>query len=71
MTNKRRSWLVVVALLSACAIVGGVFGPRVQVASAASTDDDVRKSMKEFTRVYDTVEQNLLVIRGDRPFIRV
>ena len=58
MARKRNSWLVVAALLGACAVVGGVFGPRVQIASAATSDDDVRKSMKEFTRVYDTVEQN-------------
>ncbi len=58
MANNRRSGFIVVTLLAVCAVVGGVFGPRVQVASAASSDDDVRNSMKEFTRVYDTVEQN-------------
>src|SRR5207302_548186 len=58
MATKRRSWILIPTLLAGCAIAGGIFGPRVQIASAATTDDDVRNSMKEFTRVYDTVEQN-------------
>jgi carboxyl-terminal processing protease len=58
MAIKRRSWIFIPTLLAGCAIAGGIFGPRVQIASAATSDDDVRNSMKEFTRVYDTVEQN-------------
>ncbi len=53
MAIKRRSWIFIPTLLAGCAIAGGIFGPRVQIASAATSDDDVRNSTpKEFTRVY-------------------
>ncbi|HKD06680.1 MAG TPA: S41 family peptidase [Bryobacteraceae bacterium] len=58
MPQKRRSFFFIPLLVLLCALAGGVFGPRVQVASAASSDDDVKNSVQQFTRVYSTVEQN-------------
>jgi carboxyl-terminal processing protease len=41
-------------------MLGGVYGPKIRVAAAASAEDqnDVDASLKSFTRVYDVVEQN-------------
>jgi carboxyl-terminal processing protease len=58
MANKRRSIFFIPALVLLSALVGGMYGPRLEVASAATSDDDVNKSMKAFTKVYSTVEQN-------------
>jgi carboxyl-terminal processing protease len=58
MLKKRRSFLFIPLFLLICALIGGFYGPKVQVASAASADDDVKSSMQEFTKLYSTVEQN-------------
>ncbi|MES1257000.1 MAG: S41 family peptidase, partial [Acidobacteriota bacterium] len=58
MPLKRRSFFLTPLLVLMCALLGGIYGPKVQVASAASSDDDVKTSMQSFTRVYSTVEQN-------------
>jgi carboxyl-terminal processing protease len=58
MPLHRRSFLYIPLLVLFCALIGGLYGPKVQVASAASSDDDVKASMQEFTRLYSTVEQN-------------
>jgi carboxyl-terminal processing protease len=58
MSRKRRSVFLIPLLVLACAIIGGVYGPNAQVASAAAGDDDISASVKDFTRLYSTVEQN-------------
>jgi carboxyl-terminal processing protease len=58
MARKRRSLFVLFFIILACSILGGVYGPRVTVASAASDSDDIERSLKSFTKVYDLVEQN-------------
>jgi len=58
MASKRRSFLLIPLLVLLCAVIGGIFGPRMQVASAATADDELKSSMQQFTRVYSTVEQN-------------
>jgi carboxyl-terminal processing protease len=35
-----------------------MFGPSITGASAASSEDDIRQSLKAFTKVYDVVEEN-------------
>jgi carboxyl-terminal processing protease len=57
MAQKRRS-LFIPALVLLSALAGGMYGPHPTVASAATADDDVQKSMNQFTKVYDTVERN-------------
>jgi carboxyl-terminal processing protease len=58
MAHKRRSFFLIPLFVVACALIGGFYGPKVQVASAASSDDDVKSSMQTFTKVYSTVEDN-------------
>ena len=58
MAHKRRSFLLFLSTIAICAVLGGVYGPRVEVASAASDDDSIRASFKNFTKVYSLVEEN-------------
>jgi carboxyl-terminal processing protease len=60
MAQKRRSIFFFPLVVLICSILGGVYGPRIRVAAAASSDDvnDVDASAKSFTRVYAIVEQN-------------
>src|ERR1700730_16447076 len=58
MAQKRRSVLLFLSTIAICAVLGGVSGPRVEVASAASDDDSIRASFKSFTKVYSLVEEN-------------
>src|SRR5205085_7312094 len=58
MAHKRRSFLLFLSTIAICAVLGGVYGPRVEVASAASDDDSIRASFKSFTKVYSLVEEN-------------
>ncbi len=58
MTHKPRSLFLIPILVLGSAVIGGMYGPQLPVASAASSDDDVKGSMKQFTKVYDEVERN-------------
>ena len=60
MAQKRRSYFLIPLVVLLCSILGGIYGPRIRVAAAASSDDqnDTDVSLKAFTRVYDVVEQN-------------
>src|ERR1700761_9455684 len=58
MAQKPRSLFLIPVLVLGPAIMGGMYGPRLEIASAATSDDDVKASMKSFTKVYSTVEQN-------------
>src|SRR5580765_999862 len=58
MAHKRRSFLLFLSTIAICAVLGGVYGPRVEVASAASDDDSIRASFKSFTKVYSLVEED-------------
>jgi carboxyl-terminal processing protease len=57
MAQRRRSIFVFPLIVLACSLLGGLYGPRVEVASAA-TEDDLKNSLKSFTKVYSLVEQN-------------
>ncbi len=58
MATKRRSFVFIPLLLAACALVGGIYGQRLQPALAASGDKDIQSGMRQFTDVYDTVDKN-------------
>jgi len=58
MANKRRSLFLIPSLVLFSALIGGMYGPRLSVASAATADNDVDASVKNFTKVYQTVEDN-------------
>jgi carboxyl-terminal processing protease len=58
MAHKRRSFLLFLSTIAICAVLGGIYGPRVEVASAASDDDGIKSSLKSFTKAYELVEEN-------------
>jgi carboxyl-terminal processing protease len=58
MAQKRRSLFVLPLIIFACSLLGGIYGPRIGVAAAASDTDDLRKNLDSFTKVYALVEQN-------------
>jgi carboxyl-terminal processing protease len=60
MAQKRRSFIFIPLVVLVCSVLGGVYGPRIRVAAAASSDDanEVDSSAKSFLQVYALVEQN-------------
>src|SRR5579862_7547847 len=54
-TPRRRTYLLVPLFIAVCSIAAGIFGGG---ASAATLGDDADQSLKAFTKVYETVEQN-------------
>ncbi len=64
--SKRRYLLFIPLFLAACAFVGGLFGPGATPAAAqllqrnasGTSDEDLKSSIKSFTKVYDIVDQN-------------
>src|SRR5260370_15529900 len=57
MAQKKSSLIYLPVLIAFCSLLGGIYGPRVEVAAAA-TEDDIRTSLKVFTKVYNAVEDN-------------
>jgi len=57
MAQKRRSLFYLPLVVAFCSLLGGIYGPRVEVAAAA-TEDDIKNSLKVFTKVYNAVEEN-------------
>jgi carboxyl-terminal processing protease len=55
---QRRSLFVLPVVVLACSIAGGFYGPRVQVASAASASDDLDRDVDGFSKALALVEQN-------------
>ena len=56
--SSRRSLFLVVFVLVTCGFLGMVFGQKINPAAAPSGDSDVRDSLRQFTDVYNLVEQN-------------
>ena len=56
-SSKRSSFFLAPTIVLACALAGGLFGPRIGVAAAAASDDDIKESFRQFSRVLATVEQ--------------
>lgn len=64
--SHRRYLLFIPLFLAACAVVGGLFGPLATPAAAqflqrnasSTSDEDIKASIKNFTKVYDIVDQN-------------
>ncbi len=57
MAPKRRSFFIVSVVILSCSLAGGIYGQRVQ-AAASQKDDDVKTSLKTFTKAYGLVEEN-------------
>ena len=58
MAERHRSFLVVPAIIIACSILGGVYGPGLTSAAAASSEDDTRAAVDSFAKVYALVERH-------------
>ena len=56
--SSRRAFFLVVFVLVTCGFFGMVFGQKITPAAASSGDTDVRDSLRQFTEVYNLVEQN-------------
>jgi carboxyl-terminal processing protease len=55
--SSRRSAVLVLAIVLACGCMGMVFGQHL-TSSATSGDNDVRDSLRSFTKVYEVVQDN-------------
>src|SRR5579859_5293024 len=58
MAQKRRTLFVLPVVVLACSIAGGFYGPRIQVASAASQSDELDRDVDGFSKALALVEQN-------------
>src|SRR5271170_5221751 len=56
--SSRRSLFLIVFVLALFGLLGMLFAQRISPATTPSSDSDVRGSMKQFTDVYETIEQN-------------
>jgi len=58
LASRRRSTFIAPAIIFACSLLGGMYGPTISGASAASSEDDIKSSLRNFTKVLSTVEDN-------------
>src|ERR1700730_161400 len=60
MTRQVRPLLFAILAVLLCSLIGGVFGPGLTgvVAAAAPPEEDLKTSIKQFTKVYEVVENN-------------
>jgi carboxyl-terminal processing protease len=56
-STRRLAWFVVSVVVLG-ALLGGFYGQRVEATTDQGNDSDVQTSLKEFTRVYDLVQQD-------------
>jgi carboxyl-terminal processing protease len=57
MALKNRVWVIGPVVVLICALVGGVYGPRV-TAQTASEDQKIQESLKSISKVLQAVEEN-------------
>ena len=56
--SSRRSLFLVIFVLTLFGVLGMLFAQKISPSGSPSTDSDVRDSFKQFTEVYQTVEEN-------------
>src|SRR5437868_1293906 len=56
--SSRRSLFLVVFILVSCGFLGMLFAQKANPAATSNGDSDVRDSLKQFTQVYQVVEEN-------------
>lgn len=57
MAIKNRVWIISPIVILICALLGGIYGPRV-TAQTSSEDQQVQESLKAISKVLNTVEEN-------------
>ncbi|HET9180033.1 MAG TPA: S41 family peptidase [Terriglobia bacterium] len=58
MKQSRRAGWFIFATLFVCAMLGGLYGPQVEATTANDNDSSFQSSLREFTSVYDTIQEN-------------
>ncbi|HZT69086.1 MAG TPA: S41 family peptidase [Terriglobia bacterium] len=58
MKQSRRAGWFIFATLVVCAVLGGLYGPQVEATTANDNDSSFQASLREFTNVYDKVQEN-------------
>ena len=58
MARRRRSLFVLPVIVFACSIAGGIYGPKLEVASAATESEDPDLNVRNFSKVLSLVEAN-------------
>jgi len=58
MKETRRLFWFILSTVLLCALLGGVYGQRVEATTNAGDDSEVQSSLGTFTKIYDVVEQN-------------
>jgi carboxyl-terminal processing protease len=58
MAQTRHSFVLIPLFVVVCSVIGGRFGSQLMTASAATSEDDVKNSVRSFTKVYGVVEEN-------------
>jgi len=58
MARQRRSLFVLPVIVFTCSIVAGFYGPRLEVASAATPSEDLDSDVRNFSKVLSLVEAN-------------
>jgi carboxyl-terminal processing protease len=58
MARRRRSLFVLPMIVFACSIMGGIYGPKLEVASAAAESEDLDLDVRNFSKVLSLVEAN-------------
>ena len=55
---RRRSLFVLPVIVFVCSIAGGLYGPKLEVASAASQTEDLDNDVQSFSKALSLVEAN-------------
>jgi carboxyl-terminal processing protease len=58
MARRRRSLFALPVIVFACSIAGGIYGPRLEVASAATESEELDLDVRNFSKVLSLVEAN-------------
>ena len=58
MKQARRLFWFLISTVFVCALLGGIYGRRVEATTAGSDDSDIKAGLEAFSRVYHVVEQN-------------
>ena len=56
--SSRRSLFLIVIVLGLFGLLGMLFAQKISPGASPSSDSDIRESVKQFTQVYETIEQN-------------
>ncbi len=72
MASRRRSFFVYPLIIVVCSLLGGLYAPGVEgAAPSPASDDDIRSSVAQFTKVYALVEKNFAdPVAGDKAVYR-